>query len=1199
MFPNLNLKSVALKCVLLSVVHLRRMGDLAARLDVIESHQMPTASEEPAQVADNSTPLQTAWRSRPVRLIIVCGILLIGTVIAATAGLLLNLYNHELVENERRLESLALVLAEQIDHSFQSIELIQRGVIERMQSLGIKSAEDFERQMSGYDTHRRLKDKISALSHISAIVLVNPQGELINFSRSWPIPSVKVPDQDSSAVFKSDPQLTSFLGKPLRGPAIENWVVPIARKITGPNGEFLGAVLGIVELQYFENLFKSIMPGEGSSVSFFRNDGTLLARYPRIEPIIGQVFRGAIDALGERERGTIRFVGNMDGKERLLAAQRLAHFPLIISVGIDVSAALANWRRMAITMTGAALMIGLMIGGVVVLSIWLVGRNLREQHFQLNTALSNMSQGLVMFDSSARLIICNDRYQKMMKLPPELTTPGCTMLDIFKCRLANGTFSGNPGQYISDFMATIAQGKTESRELEIGDGRIVSVVCEPIAGGGWVATHEDITERKKIEKALAQTSQKLIERQYAIDQAVVVAFTDVKGNISYVNDNFCEITGYARDELLGKNHRILNSGFHSEAFFRDIYRQIYSGQVWHGEICNKAKDGSLYWLDTTIIPQFDSDGKLNGHMAIRINITNRKRSEDELCRTKKFIDTVIENIPLPIIVKDVTGLEADAHDSKYTLFNRAYEELTGNARIQLLGKTAHQVLPKELADLVVQTDNEALQSDQVVDTSEHPLVTAHNGTRLVIAKKTIIRDENDKPEYLLTVVNDVTEKRLKDARIVHMAHYDALTDLPNRVTFAETINSTLNRAAASGEQFAVLSIDLDRFKEANDTYGHLIGDAVLREVAHRLQAAAEGAFLARIGGDEFMVIMADGVQPEAAATLTDRLLATLVHDIEAEGHRIKLGMSIGVAVYPADGLDAKTLMINADAALYRAKAETLGAAMFFEPEMSVRLCERRELQEDLLSAIDRGELLLHYQPQVRMTGETVGFEALARWQCPKRGMVSPGTFIPVAEESSLILTIGEWVLREACREAASWPQPLTIAVNISPMQFRHGDLPNLVHSILLETGLAPGRLELEITEGVLINDFSRAISILNRLKSLGVKIAMDDFGSGYSSLSYLQAFRYDKIKIDRIFISDLETDYHSRAIVRAAIGLGKSLDLLMLAEGVETEAQHKFLVQEGCDEVQGYLTGRPLPIADYAELVGRQTIAQQNYAAAG
>jgi EAL domain-containing protein (putative c-di-GMP-specific phosphodiesterase class I) len=284
-------------------------------------------------------------------------------------------------------------------------------------------------------------------------------------------------------------------------------------------------------------------------------------------------------------------------------------------------------------------------------------------------------------------------------------------------------------------------------------------------------------------------------------------------------------------------------------------------------------------------------------------------------------------------------------------------------------------------------------------------------------------------------------------------------------------------------------------------------------------------------------------------------------------------------------------MINADAALYRAKAETRGMAMFFEPEMSARLHERYALQEDLRSAIDRGELLLHYQPQVKMSGETIGFEALARWQCPKRGMVPPGTFIPIAEESSLIISVGEWVLREACREAASWPQPLTIAVNISPIQFRHGDLPRLIHSILLESGLAPARLELEITESVMINDFSRAVSILNQLKSLGIKIAMDDFGTGYSSLSYLQSFRCDKIKIDRVFICDLEDNYHSRSIVRAVIGLGQSLDLPILAEGVETEAQHTFLVKEGCDEVQGYLTGRPLPIADYAGVVGRKLIA--------
>ena len=321
--------------------------------------------------------------------------------------------------------------------------------------------------------------------------------------------------------------------------------------------------------------------------------------------------------------------------------------------------------------------------------------------------------------------------------------------------------------------------------------------------------------------------------------------------------------------------------------------------------------------------------------------------------------------------------------------------------------------------------------------------------------------------------------------------------------------------------------------------------------------------------------------------------------VEVDGHRLKLGLSIGGAVYPTDGTDAKTLMINADAALYRVKAEFRGSVRFFEAEMGARLRERRDLQHDLRSAVSRDELFLHYQPQKNMAGETIGFEALVRWQCPKRGMILPGSFIPIAEENGLILPVGEWVLREACREAASWPQALTIAVNISPIQFRHGNLPNLVHSILLETGLAPARLELEITEGVLIDDFSRAVSILRKLKSLGVQIAMDDFGSGYSSMSYLHAFPFDKIKIDRTFIGDLEHNRHSMAIVRAVIGLGHNLGVPLLAEGVETEAQHLILMQEGCDEVQGYLTGRPLPIEDYAELVGRKTIAKQNYAVAG
>lgn len=265
--------------------------------------------------------------------------------------------------------------------------------------------------------------------------------------------------------------------------------------------------------------------------------------------------------------------------------------------------------------------------------------------------------------------------------------------------------------------------------------------------------------------------------------------------------------------------------------------------------------------------------------------------------------------------------------------------------------------------------------------------------------------------------------------------------------------------------------------------------------------------------------------------------------------------------------------------------------------MSARLRERAAMQTDLRSAIEHNELQLYYQPQLTMTGKIIAFEALARWHSPKRGMVPPAEFIPLAEESSLILLMGEWVLREECREAASWNKPLRVAINVSPVQFRHGDLPRLVHSVLLESGLAPGRLELEITEGVLIDDFSRAVSILRRLKSLGVQIALDDFGTGYSSLSYLHAFPFDKIKIDRAFISDLENNRHSIAIVRAVIGLSRSLNIPILAEGVETQAQHAFLVQEGCDEVQGYLTGRPMEIANYAGVVGHNEIATSYFRA--
>jgi len=557
----------------------------------------------------------------------------------------------------------------------------------------------------------------------------------------------------------------------------------------------------------------------------------------------------------------------------------------------------------------------------------------------------------------------------------------------------------------------------------------------------------------------------------------------------------------------------------------------------------------------------------------------------EITRTKTFLNTIVDNVPTTIVVRELP-------DRRFVLVNREAERLLGVPRETLLGRSPAEVFPAATARNIEDHDEVMLRCSEAILFDEVPIPTPHNGTRMTVATGLAIRNDDGKPHYLVNVVQDITERKRAEAQIAHLAHHDPLTDLPNRAAFNEYIAKIVDLASAAGESFAVMSVDLDRFKEVNDLFGHAAGDSLLCEVAKRLQLAAEGLFVARFGGDEFIIVSGDGAQPAAAEALADRILHALDGDIEVAGTTMRAGMSIGVAIYPEDGTDTAGLLANADAALYRAKAEARGSIRFFEPNMDKRLRERRALQHDLRSALSRQEIALHYQPQASIDGNVTGFEALVRWNHPARGMISPGVFIPLAEESGAIIPLGEWILREACREAASWTTALGIAVNISPAQFRHGDLVALVHTVLLETGLAANRLELEVTEGVLISDFSRAISILRRLKALGVRIAMDDFGTGYSSLSYLQAFPFDKIKIDRGFVANLDRNPQSAAIIRAVIGLGHGLNLPVIAEGVETKEQLAFLKREACNQVQGYLVGRPAPIAQYSKLTGGEPVME-------
>jgi len=659
-----------------------------------------------------------------------------------------------------------------------------------------------------------------------------------------------------------------------------------------------------------------------------------------------------------------------------------------------------------------------------------------------------------------------------------------------------------------------------------------------------------------------------------------------------VNDAAIARYGYSREQFLSMTVPQLRPDSERESFAKFL-RSLDTSQFVENIGQHLIADGSV--IDVSVSSQALTYAGRKARLTAIHDITKAKLAERELRRTKKFLHAVIEHVPAPILVKDLTVAGATT-EWRYTFVNRALEDLLGISRDKVIGKTVAELYPKERADFIVGENNDALRSLQPITLSDHAVHTPGNGVRIATATTVAIRDDNFVPQYLVTVLQDVTERKRNEERIARMAHHDHMTDLPNRTTFNDAMTAAIERASKTGGQFTVLSLDLDGFKEANDTYGHLVGDALLCEVADRLLGAAGTSFVARIGGDEFAII----VEGDAgmATVVADRALDAFKEDIPVEDRRIRTGVTIGAAVFPKDGDDAKALISNADVALYRAKTEVRGALLFFDAEMGERVRERRALQDALRLAIERREFLVHYQPQKKMSGDLTGFEALARWHHPTRGVVSPGEFIPIAEESGLVNPLGEIILREACREAASWPKPLTVAVNVSPLQFRTGDLPGMVHSILLESGLAPSRLELEITENVFIDDFSRAISILSRLKALGVRVALDDFGSGYSSLSYLHSFSFDKIKIDRAFIGDLEHNRHSMAIVRAVIDLGHSLNIPVLAEGVETAMQHTMLLGRGCDEIQGYLVGRPQPIGYYAELVGRAPVAPAIVAAA-
>ncbi|SEI58490.1 bifunctional diguanylate cyclase/phosphodiesterase [Achromobacter sp. NFACC18-2] len=680
--------------------------------------------------------------------------------------------------------------------------------------------------------------------------------------------------------------------------------------------------------------------------------------------------------------------------------------------------------------------------------------------------------------------------------------------------------------------------------------------------------------------------------QGVVDYAIYMLNPD--GIVANWNAGAQRAKGYTAQEIVGRHF----SCFYTEEDRargvpqRGLATARETGK-FEAEGWRVRKDGTLFWAHVVIDAIHDDAGELIGFAKVTRDNTERREREQQLLKAKQlaehyngeltsmssFLQAVVSHIPSCVLVLDAVSRE-------FLLANRQAEETFGGSPGGLQGKTAQQCLPELVCAFFDRLTNDALRSDGAIREEEEELATAR-GPRTLRTKTLAFHSNDPRSRYVLLIADDVTDENAAHAQVRYMAHHDTLTGMPNRRLFRDRLLSAL--AASRDRSTAVLYLDLDNFKSVNDTLGHQSGDELLRLLAKRLpKHLREQDTLARLGGDEFAVVLPNIAEQDDVRKLAERLIEAVRQPFEIAGHTVPVSVSIGIAMSEAQSLSADHLLRYADMALYEAKRNGRNCLTFFEPEMEAAALRRHEVEMDLRQAIISHQLQLHYQPIMDVSHvRIVGREALMRWQHPRKGLIMPQDFIPIAEETGLIHELGAFTLHEACAEAMRWDDHETVAVNLSASQFTNGALVSLVESALAKSGLPARRLELEITESVLLTNSAGNLATLHRLKELGVKVALDDFGTGYSSLGYLRTFEFDKIKIDKSFTQDVGSSREALAIVRAINGIGRSLDIPTTAEGVETPEQLERLTAEGCSHFQGYLLGRPVSHAGAASDAAR------------
>jgi diguanylate cyclase (GGDEF)-like protein/PAS domain S-box-containing protein len=714
----------------------------------------------------------------------------------------------------------------------------------------------------------------------------------------------------------------------------------------------------------------------------------------------------------------------------------------------------------------------------------------------------------------------------------------------------------------------VSEGDLEARAQAIGPRELAHLGA---ALNQMTESLLDASKRRELEEALRQSEERL--RTVVAGTPIILFALDREGVFTLSEGKGLEALGLEPGQVVGRSVFDVYSDL---AGIQEQFKRALAGEPLVGvvEIAGLA-------FETICTPLRDQDGEPNGVMGVATDVTERRRAEQTLRNNEEEFRLVFES------AKDAI-LWADPETGLITRCNRAAESLLERERDEIVGQPQTAIHPAgkaeyyaEMFERHIRQEGRADEEAEVI-TKSGRVVPVHIGASLtMVGGKPIIQG----------IFRDITERKRAEETIKHLAYHDVLTHLPNRTLFKDRLTQALAQAHRKGRMVAVLFLDLDQFKVVNDTVGHAEGDRLLQRVAKRLAGLVrEGDTVARVGGDEFVLLLAEAVEVEDAVEVAERILESFKGPWTLQGQEFRVTTSIGIATYPSDGEDAESLLRNADTAMYRAKEHGRDNYQLYTPAMNARIAERLALENSLRHGLERGEFVVYYQPQVNIgSGQVAGVEALVRWEHPERGLVLPAEFIPAAEETGLIVPLGEWVLRTACAQNKAWQEEglpaMRVAVNLSARQFQQRNLMEVVARALQETGLAPHLLQFEITEGIAMHDVDFTVPMLRRLRAMGVQFAIDDFGTGYSSLAYLKRLPIDAVKIDRSFVSDLTVDADDAAIASTVITMAHSLKLSVIAEGVETEEQLAFLSRRRCDEMQGYLFSRAVPAEEIGKIL--------------